>query len=80
MAEKKPKLKMSNRKFRVLMIIPMVIIVLLAVVLTVAGSLMGSTLDTYLGKGETTIEAPAQTQGWDANYYDVEVATEGSAS
>lgn len=77
MADKGARLKMSNKKFRVLVIIPLAIIALVAVLLTAASVLMGGTLDTYLGKGETTTQAPAETQGWDATYYDIELTTEG---
>lgn len=68
------KLKMSNTKFRVLLIIPMVIVALVAILVTVAGNLLGSTLDTYLGKGETYVETPSGKTAWDSNYYDVQVA------
>ena len=80
MGEKNAKLKMSNRKFRVLVIVPLVILAIVAVALTVAGSVLGSTLDTYLGKGDTTIEAPDDRTGWDATYYDIELTGEGDAS
>lgn len=68
------KLKMSNTKFRVLLIIPMVIVALVAILVTVAGNLLDSTLDTYLGKGETYVETPSDKTTWDSNYYDVQVA------
>ena len=77
MGGKGTKLKMSNKKFRVLVIIPLVLVALVAVILTAAGTLLGSTLDTYLGKGETSIQAPAETQGWDATYYDINLTAEG---
>lgn len=76
----KNKLKMSNKKFRVLLIVPLALIVLVAVLLTVAGTVMKSTLDTYLGKGDTVIEAPADVTGWDATYYDTQLTGEGDAS
>ena len=66
---KKPKLKMSNLKFRVLLIIPMVLLLVIALALNTAGSLMKSTLDTYLGKGTTTVETPSDKSDWDGNYY-----------
>lgn len=77
MGGKGTKLKMSNKKFRALIIIPLALIALVAVLLTAASALMGSTLDTYLGKGETTTQAPAETQDWDTTYYDIELTTEG---
>lgn len=79
-SKKKEHRKMSNRKFRVLIIIPLVLLVLVAVLLTAVGSIMGSTLDTYLGKGETVIEAPDEVTDWDATYYDISLTNEGDAS
>lgn len=77
-AGKPAKLRMSNRKFRVLVIIPLVIIALVAVISTVASSLLSSTLDTYVGKGATYIETPVNETGWDSSYYATAVeATEG---
>lgn len=73
----KVKLKMSNKKFRALLIVPLALIALAAIAFTVAGTVMTSTLDTYLGKGETVIEAPAETQGWDTTYYDTNLTVEG---
>ena len=67
------KLKMSNTKFRVLLIIPMVILALVAILVTAAGNLLGSTLDTYLGKGETYVETPSDKTSWDSNYYKPQV-------
>lgn len=67
------KLKMSNTKFRVLLIIPMVILALVAILVTAAGNLLGSTLDTYLGKGETYVETPSDKTSWDSNYYEPQV-------
>ncbi len=74
------KLKMSNRKFRVLIIVPLVIVALVAVILTAVGSMMGSTLDTYLGSGETYVEVPDDRTDWDSTYYEVDVTSEGSES
>ena len=44
--EKTAKLKMSNTKFRVLIIIPMVVVALVAILVTAAANLLTSTLDT----------------------------------
>ncbi|WP_322154407.1 glycoside hydrolase family 3 protein [Paratractidigestivibacter sp.] len=66
---KKPKLKMSNLKFRVLLIIPMVLLLLIALAVNTATSMMKSTLDTYVGKGETTIVTPSDKADWDGSYY-----------
>lgn len=70
------KLKMSNTKFKVLLIIPMVIVALVAILATMAGVTLGSTLYTFLGKGETYVETPNDKTAWDSSYYNVQV-TEG---
>jgi beta-glucosidase len=65
-------LKMSNRKFRTLLIIPIVLVCLIALAVTVVGNLMPSTLDTYLGSGKASIQKADATKDWDADYYDAD--------
>lgn len=65
----KKKLKMSNRKFRAILILIMSVVTVLAIVINVAASMLGSTLDTHVGKGATSISTPSSAQGMDANYY-----------
>ncbi|MFU0811275.1 MAG: Fn3-like domain-containing protein [Atopobium sp.] len=65
-------LKMSNRKFRTLLIIPIVLVCLIALAVTVVGNLMPSTLDTYLGSGNASIQKADATKDWDADYYDAD--------
>lgn len=72
----KPKLKMSNTKFRVLLIIPMVILGLVAGALNVAGGVLGSTLDTYVGKGTPELKVPSDKADWDGAYYDAPASAE----
>ena len=67
----KKRLKMSNRKFRAILIPILSIVVLLAIVANVACNLLASTLDTYVGKGETYISTPGSAKGLDGNYYSV---------
>ena len=74
----KKRLKMSNRKFRAILIPILSIVVVLAIVANVACNLLASTLDTYVGKGETYISTPGSAKGLDGNYYNVLHA--GSAS
>jgi beta-glucosidase len=66
------RLKMSNRKFRVLLIIPIVLVCIIAVAATVVGNVMSSTLDTYRGSGTTSIQKADDTKDWDADYYDAD--------
>lgn len=63
------KLKMSNHKFRAILIPIMSIVVVLAIVANVACNVMASTLDTYVGKGEDYISTPPNAKGLDGNYY-----------
>lgn len=67
----KKRLKMSNRKFRAILIPILSIVVVLAIVANVACNLLASTLDTYVGKGETYISTPNSAKGLDGNYYNV---------
>ena len=67
--EKKQKLKMSNRKFRAILIPIMSIVLILALVINAAASMLGSTLDTYVGAGSSYIVTPNDVKDWDANYY-----------
>ena len=67
--EKKQKLKMSNRKFRAIFIPIMSIVLILALVINAAASMLGSTLDTYVGAGSSYIVTPNGVKDWDANYY-----------
>ena len=68
---KTKRLKMSNRMFRTLLIIPLVFLLLIALILNVVGTLLKSTLDTYVGAGTISIQNPKGTDGWDTNYYNV---------
>lgn len=67
----KKRLKMSNRKFRTILIPILSIVVVLAIVANVACNLLASTLDTYVGKGEAYISTPGSAKGLDGNYYNV---------
>jgi hypothetical protein len=63
---------MSNRKFRVLLIIPIALVCIFAIIATAASQIMSSTLDTYLGSGTTSIQKADDTKDWDADYYDAD--------
>lgn len=65
----KQKLRMSNRKFRSILIPILSIVVVLTLLANVACNMMASTLDTYVGKGENYISTPSSAQGMDGNYY-----------
>lgn len=63
------KLKMSNHKFRTILIPILSVVVVLAIVANVACNILASTIDTYVGKGENYIFTPDNVQGLDGNYY-----------
>lgn len=67
----KKRLKMSNRKFRAILIPIMTVITVIMVVANVACNMLASTLDTYVGKGENYISTPKDAQDVDGNYYEV---------
>lgn len=73
------RLKMSNRKFRAILIPIMSIVLVLAVIANVACNMLASTIDTYVGKGETYISTPSSAKGLDGNYYNT-LHTDSSGS
>ena len=70
----KTKLKMSNKKFRVLHGIGIFFLLLFTLILVAVGTLAGSILDTNFGRGATSIVTPADKSDWDANYYETAYA------
>lgn len=70
MGKTKEKLKMRGRKFRAITISLIALLLILNVVITVAGNVMETTLDTYVGKGKTIAEPPKESEGWDTDYYE----------
>lgn len=68
--EKKTRLRMNGRKYRCITIPLMVLLLLVNVLIGAGTSVMKSTLDTYLGKGETVMIAAEGTDGWDTDYYE----------
>ena len=70
------KQKMSQKKFRTLLIIPMVILLLIGIVLNAAAVMLKSTLDQFLGAGEKTVVGASNLSG---NYYEKKY-TDGEAA
>ena len=77
---KKTRLKMSNRKFRVLHGIGVFFLAIVAILVVFAGTTVSSTLDTYLGKGSSSIKTTSENADWDADYYDAKYATNDEAT
>ena len=67
---------MSQKKFRTLLIIPMVIIFLLGIILNSAAVMMKSTLDQFLGAGKKTVVGASNLDGlyYEQKYTDGEAA------
>jgi beta-glucosidase len=67
---------MSQKKFRTLLIIPMVILFLLGIILNAAALMMKSTLDQFLGTGEKTVVGASNLSGlyYEQKYSDGEAA------
>ena len=69
---KRGRLRMSNRKFRTLLIIPMALVCIFAIIATAASQIMSSAFDTYLGGGSLSVQKADDTKDWDADYYDAD--------
>lgn len=70
------KLKMSNKKFRAIMIPALSILVILAFSLTYAANYWRVVLDTYLGRGESRIVNTTDISGLDLDYYGVQYSND----
>ncbi|MCD8383111.1 MAG: glycoside hydrolase family 3 C-terminal domain-containing protein [Clostridiales bacterium] len=67
--EKGKRLKMSNKVFRRILTPLLAILTVVCIVLNVAAVALSTTLDTYLGAGETYLYTPSESVDLDANYY-----------
>ena len=67
---------MSQKKFRTILIIPMVILFLIGVILNAAALMMKSTLDQFLGTDEKTVVGASNLSGlyYEQKYTDGEAA------
>ena len=63
------RLKMSNRRFRAIMIPILCVVLVLAIVVTVVMNMLGTTLDQFVGRGERIVTTPEGTEDWDLDYY-----------
>ncbi len=74
-----PRKRMSNKAFHTLVTIPLVLLVIIGVALVAVANVMPSTLDTFLGKGTSSVEQAAGTEDWDTAYYDAKYASTDEA-
>ena len=72
------KKKLTQRTFRILVIIPMAILLVLGVVLNAAAVMLKSTFDQFLGAGEKTVVGASDLDGqyYEVKYADAEAAKE----
>ncbi len=68
--EKKPKLKMSNRAFKIIMIPLLILCLVLGLVIPAATSKFSDFLNDYLGNGDKKLVQNKDNEALDANYYD----------
>ena len=72
--KKKKKLRMNGRKFRLITVPLMVLVLILNLAISVASTQLSSTLDTYLGGGTIAKKSPKGTEKWDTDYYEEKYA------
>ncbi len=70
------KKKMSQKKFRTLVIIPLAVLLVLGIVLNAAAVILKSTFDQFLGAGEKTV---ISANDLDGQYYEIKYA-DGAAA
>lgn len=71
--------KMSNKRFRAIMIPILSVLLVLAIVVTVVANVLGSTLDQFVGRGERHVIVPEGTENWDLDYYGADGETKEEA-
>ena len=72
-----PNKKMSLRKYLVIWVPLLSIILVLALAATIVMNIFASSLDTYLGKGNRVVQAVEGTENWDLDYYNKKYSTDG---
>ncbi len=76
---KQGKLKMSNRRFRAILIPLLSLLLILSVALTMVANYWRVALDAYLGRGEVHIVNSTDTSGLDLDYYDVSYTSDSES-
>lgn len=71
--------KMSNKRFRAIMIPILSVLLVMAIVVTVVANVLGSTLDQFVGRGERHVIVPEGTENWDLDYYGADGETKEEA-
>lgn len=78
--ENTTKKKMSLRKYLIIWIPLLAILLALTIAATAVMSIFAGSLDTYLGKGERVITTVAGSEDWDLDYYDSKYSTDEGES
>ncbi len=68
--EKKAKLKMSNRAFRIIMVPFLILCLILGLTIPAASAKFSDLLNDYLGNGKKKLVENEETASLDANYYE----------
>ena len=63
------KVKMSNKKFQIILSVVIAVVLLLDVVATIAMNYFTPTMDMFFGKAPLTLRNPSGTQNWMLDYY-----------
>lgn len=63
--------RMSNGKFMAIWIPIVSVLVIFAIAATIACSIFGAVLDTFIGRGEKHTIRPEGTENWDTDYYNM---------
>jgi len=71
--------KMSNKRFRKIVIPVIAILEVLVLLATYLMNTFSQTMDTYLGRGNRTVTQVQGAENWDTNYYDVMYTNAGGA-
>lgn len=65
----KSRLKMSNKRFRIILIPIMAIVAIIAIAATILLDSFSLQIDSMLGKGKMHVETAEGTEDWDTDYY-----------
>lgn len=76
---KQGKLRMSNKRFRAIMIPILSLLLVLAAALTAVANYWRVALDAYLGRGEAHIVNTTDTSNLDLDYYDVQYTSDSQS-
>lgn len=65
-----PKLKMSNRKFRLIMFPLIALLMIVAIAATSLMNYFSASMNNYLGSGERTVKNVSEADSWNTDFYE----------